>query len=112
MATREGSSSLEGRLSELLEVERFDPPEEFRSRALLGDPAVYEQTAADPEAWWLEQSKQLLDWVQEPSESLDESNPPFYKCFADGKLNASANCLDRHVESGQGDRVTFHWRGE
>jgi acetyl-CoA synthetase len=112
MATREGSSSLEGRLSELLEVESFDPPEEFRSRALLGDPAVYEQAAADPEAWWLEQSKQLLDWAQEPSESLDESNPPFYKWFADGKLNASANCLDRHVEAGRGDRVAFHWRGE
>jgi acetyl-CoA synthetase len=112
MATREGSSSLEGRLSELLEVESFDPPEEFRSRALLDDPAVYEQAAADPEGWWLEQSKQLLDWAQEPTESLDDSNPPFYKWFADGKLNASANCLDRHVEAGRGERVAFHWRGE
>jgi acetyl-CoA synthetase len=112
MATREGSSSLEGQLSELLEVESFEPPEEFRSRALLSDPAIYEQAAADPEAWWLEQSKQLLDWAQEPSESLDESNPPFYKWFADGKLNASANCLDRHVEAGRGERVAFHWRGE
>jgi acetyl-CoA synthetase len=112
MATREGSSSLEGQLSELLEVESFEPSEEFRSRALLGDPAIYEQAAADPEAWWLEQSKQLLEWAQEPSEGLDESNPPFYKWFADGKLNASANCLDRHVEAGRGDRVAFHWRGE
>jgi acetyl-CoA synthetase len=112
MATREGSSSLEGQLSELLEVESFEPPEEFRSRALLSDPAIYEQAAADPEAWWLEQSKQLLDWAQEPSESLDESNPPFYKWFADGRLNASANCLDRHVEAGRGERVAFHWRGE
>ena len=112
MATREGSSSLEGQLSELLEVESFEPPEEFRSGALLNDPAIYEQAAADPEAWWLEQSKQLLDWAQEPSESLDDSNPPFYKWFADGKLNASANCLDRHVEAGRGERVAFHWRGE
>jgi len=112
MATREGSSSLEGQLSELLEVESFEPSEEFRSRALLSDPAIYEQAAADPEAWWLEQSKQLLDWAQEPSESLDDSNPPFYKWFADGKLNASANCLDRHVEAGRGERVAFHWRGE
>jgi acetyl-CoA synthetase len=112
MATREGSSSLEERLSELLEVERFEPPEGFRSRALLNDPAIYEQAAADPEAWWLEQSKQLLDWAQEPSQGLDESNPPFYKWFADGKLNASANCLDRHVEAGKGERVAFHWRGE
>jgi acetyl-CoA synthetase len=112
MATREGSSSLEGQLSELLEVESFEPPEEFRSRALLGDPAIYEQAAADPEGWWLEQSKRLLDWAEEPSESLDDSNPPFYKWFADGKINASANCLDRHVEAGNGDRIAFHWRGE
>ena len=112
MATREGSSSLEAQLSELLEVESFEPPEEFRSRALLSDPGIYEQAAADPEGWWLEQSKQLLDWAQEPSESLDDSNPPFYKWFADGKLNASANCLDRHVEAGRGERVAFHWRGE
>jgi acetyl-CoA synthetase len=112
MATREESSSLEERLSELLEVEKFEPPEEFRSRALLPDPAVYEEAAADPEAWWLAQSKQLLDWAQEPSQGLDESNPPFYKWFADGKLNASANCLDRHVEAGRGERVAFHWRGE
>jgi len=112
MATREESSSLEARLSELLEVEKFEAPEEFRSRALLSDPAVYEEAAADPEAWWLAQSKQLLDWAQEPSQGLDESNPPFYKWFADGKLNASANCLDRHVEAGNGERVAFHWRGE
>jgi acetyl-CoA synthetase len=112
MATREESSSLEERLSELLEVEKFEPPEEFRSQALLSDPSVYEEAAADPEAWWLSQSKQLLDWAQEPSQGLDESNPPFYKWFADGKLNASANCLDRHVEAGNGERVAFHWRGE
>ena len=43
---------------------------------------------------------------------LDESDPPFYKWFAGGKLNASYNCLDRHVEAGNGDRVAFHWRGE
>ena len=45
-------------------------------------------------------------------QGLDDSNPPFYKWFADGKLNASYNCLDRHVEAGNGDRVAFHWRGE
>ena len=43
---------------------------------------------------------------------LDDANPPFYKWFAGGTLNASYNCLDRHVEAGLGDRVAFHWRGE
>jgi acetyl-CoA synthetase len=43
---------------------------------------------------------------------LDDSNPPFYTWFADGTLNASYNCLDRHVNAGHGDRVAFHWQGE
>ncbi len=112
MATRDRLSSLEEELSALLEVERFEPPEEFRAEALLTDPAVYEEAAADPEAWWTRQAKELVDWIDEPSEGLDQSDPPFYKWFADGRLNASANCLDRHVEAGNGDRVAYHWRGE
>jgi acetyl-CoA synthetase len=108
----EEETALEQQLSELLEVERFEPPPEFAASALLSDPAVYGEAAADPEAWWLRQATELLEWAEEPSESLDESNPPFYKWFADGRLNASANCLDRHVEAGRGDRVAYHWRGE
>ena len=108
----EEQTSLERELTELLEVERFDPPDEFRERALLADPAVYDEAAADPLAWWLRQATELLDWTREPSESLDESDPPFYRWFADGQLNVSANCLDRHVEAGRGERVAYHWRGE
>ena len=104
--------SLEEELNALLEVERFEPPAEFRERALLSDPAVYEQAAADPEAWWMRQATELIEWAEEPTRGLDDSNPPFYKWFADGRLNASANCLDRHVEAGLGDRVAYHWRGE
>jgi acetyl-CoA synthetase len=104
--------NLERKLEELLEVERFEPPARFRERALWSDPKVYEEAAADPEAWWTAQAKQLLDWDVEPSQGLDASNPPFYKWFEDGRLNASAQCLDRHVEAGNGDRVAYHWRGE
>src|SRR5215212_164903 len=103
---------LEQELEGLLEVEKFDPPEELRANASWSDPKIYEEAAADPEAWWLAQAKEVLDWDVEPSEGLDDSNPPFYKWFADGRLNASAQCLDRHVEAGNGDRVAFHWRGE
>ena len=60
----------------------------------------------------MRQATELLDWIEEPSQGLDDSNPPFYTWFADGRLNASANCLDRHVEAGLGDRVAYHWRGE
>jgi acetyl-CoA synthetase len=108
----EEKEALERELTELLEVERFDPPAEFRERARLNDSAVYEEAAADPEAWWLRQATELLEWEREPTESLDESKPPFYKWFADGQLNVSANCLDRHVAAGLGDRVAYHWRGE
>ena len=112
MAAQPQSSDLERELSELLEVESFEPTTEFREKALLGDAAVYEEAAADPEAWWMRQATELLDWAQQPSQGLDDSNPPFYKWFADGKINASWNCLDRHVEAGRGDRVAYHWRGE
>jgi len=108
----EANTSLEQELSALLEVERFEPSAEFRERALWSDPAVYEEAGANPEAWWLRQATELLDWDRAPTQGLDESNPPFFKWFADGKLNASANCLDRHVEAGNGDRVAYHWRGE
>ncbi len=112
MATEAGHSDLERELSALLEVERFEPPEEFRAQALWSDPEVYEEAAADPEAWWARQATELLDWDREPSKGLDDSNPPFYRWFEDGRLNASANCLDRHVEAGLGSRVAYHWRGE
>jgi acetyl-CoA synthetase len=103
---------LEQEIEEMLGVERFEPPSAFREQALWSDPKIYEEAAADPEAWWSAQAKELLGWETEPTEGLDDSNPPFYRWFADGKLNASANCLDRHVEAGNGDRVAYHWRGE
>jgi len=109
MATRD--KSLEDRLEELLEQERFPPPEEFAREALLTDPAIYEEAARDPEAWWAQQAR-ALDWFEEFDEVLDWSQAPFAKWFAGGKLNASYNCLDRHVEAGHGDRVAFHWHGE
>jgi acetyl-CoA synthetase len=102
---------LEQELEELLSVERFDAPREFREHALLSDPAIYEQAARDPEAWWARQAERLL-WFEPFQRVLDDSDPPFYRWFDGGKLNASYNCLDRHVQAGIGERVAFHWRGE
>ncbi len=102
---------LERQLAELLEVERFEPPPHFSERALLNDPAVYEQAAGDPLGWWSRQAEEL-HWFQKWHTVLDDSNPPFYQWFVGGKLNASYNCLDRHVLAGRGDRVALHWRGE
>jgi acetyl-CoA synthetase len=105
-------ASLEQELDRMLAIEKFEPPAEFRERALWNDPAVYEAAAADPVAWWSARSKELLDWDVEPTEGCNDSDPPFYKWFEDGRINASAQCLDRHVEAGNGDRVAYHWRGE
>jgi acetyl-CoA synthetase len=77
----------------------------------LTTPRLHEAAAADPMGYWTKQAI-ALDWDVEPVQTLDDSNPPFYTWFADGKLNASHNCLDRHVAAGRGKRVAFHWRGE
>jgi acetyl-CoA synthetase len=103
---------LEHELAELLEVEKFPPPESFREKALVKDDSLYEEAERDFQAFWAKQATELVDWFTEPQQVLNDSNPPFYKWFEDGKLNISYNCLDRHVEAGNGDKVAFHWRGE
>jgi acetyl-CoA synthetase len=114
MATQHQLASgeqLDRELGQLLEVERFPPPEEFREHALLNDPDVYERAERDPQGWWTEQAEQL-HWFRRWDTVLDDSNPPFYKWFEGGTINASYNCLDRHVDAGLGNRVAFHWHGE
>ncbi|HWD75369.1 MAG TPA: acetate--CoA ligase [Solirubrobacteraceae bacterium] len=110
-ASEVGDRTLEQQLDEMLEIEKFDPPESFREHALLNDPAVYDEAEADWKGWWMKQAKEL-HWFTEPTKDLNDSDPPFYKWFEDGKINASYNCIDRHVEAGKGDKVAFHWHGE
>jgi acetyl-CoA synthetase len=105
------SATLEQELGDLLDQERFDAPEDFAAAALIADTSEHEKAAKDPQGWWAQQAK-ALHWFEEWDTVLDDSNPPFYKWFIGGKLNASYNCLDRHVENGLGSRVAFHWRGE
>jgi acetyl-CoA synthetase len=106
-----GDDTLEARLEEMLAIETFDPPPGFVKHALLSDSKVYQEAESDWKGWWVKQAKEL-SWFQEPTEDLDDSDPPFYKWFADGTINASYNCLDRHVEAGNGDRVAYFWHGE
>jgi acetyl-CoA synthetase len=108
--TPEGEE-LDNELASLLEIERFEPPAEFREHALLNDAGVYEQAAADPQAWWAARAAEL-DWFQPWTRVLDDESPPFYKWFTGGTLNVSYNCLDRHVIAGRGERIALHWRGE
>ena len=104
-------ATLDQELGQLLEQETFSPPDAFREHALVSDPSIYETAEADPEGFWAERAGDL-HWFEPWEQVLDWSNPPFAKWFVGGKLNVSYNCLDRHVEAGNGDRVAFHWRGE
>jgi acetyl-CoA synthetase len=104
-------SDVERELAKLLDVEKFDPPEGFREHALLSDPAIYEEADRDWQGWWAGNAEKL-HWFKPWDQVLDDSNPPFYKWFVGGQLNVSYNCLDRHVEAGNGDRIAYHWRGE
>ena len=99
-----------GALSALLqENRRFPPSDGFRSQAVAG-PEVYDEASADPLAWWAQQASQLR-W-ETPWDEILEWNIPFARWFVGGRLNASVNCVDRHVDAGLGDRVAFHWIGE
>ncbi len=109
--TAPSGEQLEREIAELLEQERFDPPPDFADRALVTDPSIYDEAMSEPSAWW-ERHAEALEWFEPWDTVLDESEAPFYKWFTGGKLNASHNCLDRHVEAGRGDRVAFHWQGE
>ena len=97
-----GDAGLDGELERLLEIETFGPPTDFAAKANVRDRSLYEQAEADPQAYWAGQAK-ALHWFTEPTKILDDSNPPFYKWFTDGRLNVSYNCLDRHVDAGKGD---------
>src|SRR5690606_24177298 len=94
----------------LTEVRRFPPSDEFRAAANWNDPAIYDQAAADPEAFWAEQARQL-EWIK-PFTKVLEWDAPDARWFADGKLNASVNCVDRHVRNGRRNKAALIWEGE
>ncbi|MBX7135988.1 MAG: acetate--CoA ligase [Fimbriimonadaceae bacterium] len=99
------------KLETLLEESRtFPPSPEFVAQANVSDPHVYVQALKDPVAFWEGWARQL-DWM-EPWHTALEWNLPDAKWFLGGKLNASANCLDRHVASGKGDKIAIIWEGE
>jgi acetyl-CoA synthetase len=95
----------------LHENRRFAPPEQFVANR-VASPQLYEQAAADRLEFWATQARELLHWHSPFSEVLDWSNAPFAKWFADGTINVTYNCLDRHVIEGRGDRVALLFEGE
>ncbi|CAN5553910.1 acetate--CoA ligase [soil metagenome] len=95
----------------LHENRRFPPSDSFAANS-VAQADVYDRAKADRVEFWAEQAREILHWHKPFTETLDWSNPPFAKWFADGQLNVAYNCLDRHVEAGNGGRVALYWEGE
>jgi acetyl-CoA synthetase len=91
----------------LLEERRYEPPEEF-ARGANAQPDIYER---DWEELWETEGRERVTWF-EPFADLYEWNPPYAKWYLGGKLNIAYNCVDRHVEAGNGDKVAYYWEGE
>ena len=96
----------------LREDRTFPPPTDFVANALVTDPSVFQKADSEEgfRAFWTEAAERI-DWIQ-PWNELYTWDLPYTKWFVGGKLNISANCLDRHVAAGLGDRVAYYWEGE
>ena len=100
-----------GDIDALLREDRvFEPPSRFREQANVSDPAVYEAAERDPEAFWARFAGEL-EWTQ-PWHTVLEWNPPHVKWFLGGTLNASVNCVDRHVRTARRNKAAIIWEGE
>jgi len=87
----------------------FTPSADLVARAEISGMDAYRSLVAeaesDYEGFWGRLAREMVTWKKPFSSVLDETNAPFYKWFEDGELNASYNCLDRHVETGNGERI-------
>src|SRR5436305_6478342 len=91
----------------LLEDRRYPPPPEFAAQA-NAQPQIYER---DFEEFWETEGRERVTWF-EPFQELYEWEPPYAKWYLGGKLNICFNCVDRHVEAGNGGKVAYYWEGE
>ena len=94
----------------LREDRSFAPSEEFRARAVARDARVYAEAAGDPEAYWARLAAEL-EWSRPWTQILDWQ-PPHAKWFVGGQINASVNCVDRHVRNGRRNKAAIIWEGE
>jgi acetyl-CoA synthetase len=90
-----------------LEDRRYAPDPDFASRA-NAQPDIYER---DFEEFWETEGRERVTWF-EPFDQLLEWEPPYARWYLGGKLNICFNCVDRHVEAGNGEKVAYYWEGE
>jgi acetyl-CoA synthetase len=93
------------------EEKYVEPPEEFKEQATAGDDAILERFSPDNFPECFEEYAEMLTWDKKWDEIVDTSNPPFFKWWVGGKLNACVNCVDRHLES-RGDENAIIWVAE
>ncbi len=98
-------------IDSLLHEDRHFPPSADFAANSIASADLYSTAKADRLAFWADRARDL-HWHEPFTQTLDWSNPPFAKWFADGRINVAYNCLDRHVLAGNGDRVAIHWEGE
>jgi len=97
--------------SDLLKEDRsFPPSSKFREHAHISDDRIYAEAERDPEAFWARFAREL-DWSQ-PWDRVLEWNPPHAKWFVGGKINASVNCVDRHLVGARRNKAALIWEGE
>ncbi|MDQ6719011.1 MAG: AMP-binding protein, partial [Gemmatimonadota bacterium] len=94
----------------LSETRKFEPEPAFSHAAHVSSKDIYEKAAADPEHFWADQAR-ALDWMT-PWKTILEWTPPHAKWFVGGKLNVSANCLDRHIDGPRAHKKALIWEGE
>ena len=94
----------------LQEDRRFPPTAAWTKSANIADPTVYDRAARDPESFWAEFAREL-EWIR-PWDSVLKWDPPHARWFDGGKINASANCLDRHVRTARRNKAAIIWEGE
>jgi acetyl-CoA synthetase len=108
---RKAGPASTGEIEDLLdETRRFDPPQAFRDAARAADPAVYETALEDPQRFWESFARQLA-W-QKPWDAVLEGRGPDARWFVGGKINASVNCLDRHLSGPLRNKAALIWEGE
>jgi acetyl-CoA synthetase len=90
-----------------LEQRRYRPSPDF-ARQANAQPDIYEKGL---EEFWQEEGSRRVTWFEPPGQ-IYEWNLPYARWFLDGKLNVCYNCVDRHVEAGQGGKVAYYWEGE
>jgi acetyl-CoA synthetase len=95
----------------LHETRAFPPSPEFAAQA-NAQASLYDEARADRLQFWARQARDLVTWRTPFTQTLDWSEAPVARWFADGTLNAAYNAVDRHVEAGHGDRVALHFEGE